>query len=119
VLSASGAGRNIKKQIKQMYYEDDGNGVSLSPKSSVTAIKSLTTINTNPHVNNTLRIRRSGTGKDEYMPKWLNQSGRPKSNNYQKRFNPYNNHKLYVNNSTNNSDVNFVSNGNEYTTAGI
>jgi hypothetical protein len=41
--------RHLKKQIKQMYYEQD-EGLSLSPKSSATALKSLTTINTIPHV---------------------------------------------------------------------
>jgi hypothetical protein len=44
------AGRHhLKKQIKQMYYEQD-EGLSISPKSSATAVKSLTTINTIPQV---------------------------------------------------------------------
>lgn len=39
--------RHLKKQIKQMYYEQE-ECLSMSPKSSVTAIKSLTTITTIP-----------------------------------------------------------------------
>jgi hypothetical protein len=48
--------RHLKKQIKQMYYEQD-EGLSISPKSSANAIKSLTTINTIP-------LSLSGTQKE-------------------------------------------------------
>jgi hypothetical protein len=62
-----------------MYYEDEG--MSLSPRSNATAIKSLATIGSVPQV--ALSFSRSGTQKDDIAnmpPKWLNQN-RPKSNN--------------------------------------
>jgi hypothetical protein len=54
-----------------MYYEDEG--MSISPKSSATALKSLTTIGTIPNV--TKSFNKSGVDeKDEQQmvpPKWL------------------------------------------------
>jgi hypothetical protein len=55
----------MKKQIKQIYYEDE---LSLSPKSSITAIKSLNTETINQVAQS---FSRTGNGKDDQLPKWL------------------------------------------------
>lgn len=62
-----------------MYYEPE-EGLSLSPKTNLSAIKSLTTINTIPQVAQSMSL--SGTQKEaEHLPnKWLTTQTRPKSN---------------------------------------
>jgi hypothetical protein len=120
---SSGSGivgrRHLKKQIKQMYYEQE-EGLSMSPKSSATAIKSLTTINTIPQVAQSQCM--SGTQKEteQQPPKWLTSQTRPKSNNFQQKRNPYKNIRNNLVNNSSNSDATYIfKSKDEYSTAGI